>query len=279
MHLLPPNSFKTNPITFRIAAFLAIVFGWSWISWIVAHHVIGPGFNDKTARSFLIFLFIGLYGPFVGAIVTTWYFDGFREVVHLLKKYTIWKAPLVVYLVTFLLPIIIPAITVIIYHFLYGNVGRVDMNAGSLIPLYLWAALRGGPMGEELGWRGFLLPELQRSFSPVASSLLIGFIWTCWHIPLFYLPVGTAISGGPVTLGPVIFFYVFVTCLACIYTLLVNRSQGSVFIAVLIHLFINAGILMLFFPDLVAHSKQLYYLSAPVYIVITAFLCLKTRLR
>ena len=212
----------------------------------------------------------------LSAIITTLCFNGITGIAELLTKLTLWRAPYVVYLVILFLPLVIPAISIGLYKLFYGSTGRFDVHATALLPLYLWAALRAGPLGEELGWRGFLLPKLQHSFSPVKSSLIIGVIWTCWHIPLFFAPIGTAVSGAPVTIGSVSFFFLFVTCLACIYTWLVNRSKGSVLIAILIHLCFNAGLLMLYFPDLSSHSKQLYYLSAPVFVAFTLYLGLKT---
>jgi len=147
-----------------------------------------------------------------------------------------------------------------------------------LVPVYLWSALRFGPLGEELGWRGFLLPELQRSVSAFNSSLIIGIIWASWHIPLFFAPFGTAVSGAHLTIFSILFFYFFVLCLSCIYTWVVNRSDGSVLMSLLIHLFINAGLIMLFFPDLNSHTKEIYYFSAPVYFMVATFLVLKTGL-
>ena len=138
--------------------------------------------------------------------------------------------------------------------------------------------LRVDPLGEELGWRGFLLPEFQNLFSPVKSSLIIGVIWASWHIPLFFAPIGTAVSGGEVTFGSVLFFYFFVVCLSFIYTWVVNNSHGSVLMSLLIHLFINAELLMLFFPSLATHTKLIYYLSAPVYLIFSLLLIFKTGL-
>ena len=39
-------------------------------------------------------------------------------------------------------------------------------------------------LGEEIGWRGFLVPELAKRFSFTATSLLSGIIWALWHVPI-----------------------------------------------------------------------------------------------
>jgi len=47
--------------------------------------------------------------------------------------------------------------------------------------------LRGslpGAFGEELGWRGFLFPELQRMTSFTTASLIGGVLWVLFHLPL-----------------------------------------------------------------------------------------------
>src|ERR1700751_4759596 len=39
-------------------------------------------------------------------------------------------------------------------------------------------------IGEEIGWRGFLVQELIKQMSFTKASLLSGFIWAAWHSPL-----------------------------------------------------------------------------------------------
>lgn len=53
------------------------------------------------------------------------------------------------------------------------------------LPLFI---LIGGL--EEVGWRGILLPNLQNKFTPFMSTLIVGIIWTFWHLPLFFI-IGT----------------------------------------------------------------------------------------
>ena len=44
-----------------------------------------------------------------------------------------------------------------------------------------------GPLGEELGWRGFVLNEVQKKFSPLKSSIIVGVAWGFWHTPLWLM--------------------------------------------------------------------------------------------
>jgi membrane protease YdiL (CAAX protease family) len=52
-----------------------------------------------------------------------------------------------------------------------------------MLPRFVFVFLFVG-LGEETGWRGFALPELQKRFSPLIASLVVGVFWAAWHIPL-----------------------------------------------------------------------------------------------
>ena len=97
----------------------------------------------------------------------------------------------------------------------------------------LWFLTSG--LGEELGWRGFALPHLQRSHSAAASSVLLAIGWAGWHLPaFFYLPSYAAI-GLRILPG----FFVGVLAGAIVLTWLYNSSGGSVLAAVLWHASFN----------------------------------------
>ena len=55
---------------------------------------------------------------------------------------------------------------------------------------------RGTGHGEETGWRGYALPQLQRRYSPLASSLILAVLWFGWHLPQFFL-IATYRDFGP----------------------------------------------------------------------------------
>jgi membrane protease YdiL (CAAX protease family) len=84
------------------------------------------------------------------------------------------------------------------------------------------------PLGEEYGWRGYALPRLQARHTPVNASLIIGVVWTVWHVPTFFVPGAS----------PLDFFWMLPLLLAgsVIYTWLYNSSGGSMRLMLLAHL-------------------------------------------
>jgi membrane protease YdiL (CAAX protease family) len=56
------------------------------------------------------------------------------------------------------------------------------------IAAYNYSTFLGGPLGEEPGWRGYALPRLEVQLGPVIASLLLGFLWAGWHLPLLFYP-------------------------------------------------------------------------------------------
>lgn len=258
--------------------FLLITFLWSWTLWIIGLDHLKEGITQESINTFLTYFFAGVYGPTISSLITTLIFDGFLGVVALIKKLVIWRVPIKNYLFIVGAPIIFVLIGIGLYSLLVGAIGNFDFKAYLAIPTVLWAGLYAGPLGEELGWRGFLLPEFQKGFSNLRSAIFIGIIWFAWHIPLFWAPFGTLVSGGPITFLPVVTYLVMLICLSIMITWLVINSKGSVLIAILFHLSINAGIALLFFPELAMDFKNVHLLSSMGMLLFTGFLLAKNKL-
>ena len=94
----------------------------------------------------------------------------------------------------------------------------------------------GGGLGEELGWRGVMLPLLQARMGALKASLIIGVAWAFWHSPQFLI--------GPFALDAVLEFIPFIVAvlgLSVIFTWVYNSTRGSVFAVVVLHAAFNAA--------------------------------------
>jgi hypothetical protein len=103
----------------------------------------------------------------------------------------------------------------------------VSSLGGYLVALLLFAIK--GPV-EEIGWRGFALPVLQRRMSPFWSGLVLGILWGVWHLPAFFL------SGTPQSAWSFTDFFIGTVALSLIATALFNASRGSILLPALFHL-------------------------------------------
>lgn len=263
----------------KLFVFLKLTFLWSWILWIIGLNYLSEGINQESIGKFLVFFFVGVYGPTISGIITTLFFDGLKGLFELIKKLFIWKVPFKYYLYIIFLPIIFVIIGMTLYSQFIGEIGGFDKMAYLSIPTILLTGLYAGPLGEELGWRGFLLPEFQKKYSNLKSAIIIGFIWFVWHIPLWWAPFGTLVSGEPISIIPVIAYFIMLICLSIIITWLVINTQGSVLIAILFHLSINAGIVLLFYPELNMDFKKVHLLSSIGMLIFTGFLVVKNKLK
>ncbi|ARV57678.1 hypothetical protein BZZ01_02635 [Nostocales cyanobacterium HT-58-2] len=106
------------------------------------------------------------------------------------------------------------------------------LSTSFLFSLLIAMFLDGGGVTEETGWRGFALPFLQQRMSPLSATLLLGILWSLWHIPA---KPDLLTSGFAYFL---LFFGVFtirLTALSVVMTYFYNRVGGSTLIAIAMH--------------------------------------------
>ncbi|MEA4926194.1 MAG: CPBP family intramembrane glutamic endopeptidase [Syntrophomonadaceae bacterium] len=95
-------------------------------------------------------------------------------------------------------------------------------------------------LGEELGWRGYLLPKLRRLLSDRAALVVTGILWGLWHTPVIVMGhnYGTGYLGYP-WLG-ILAMIVFCVGLGVIEGYASIKLE-SVIPAAMIHSAVNAG--------------------------------------
>lgn len=243
-----------------ILAFTIVAYLFSWACWL-------PVLGDIQADLFgsgagvVALLTLGGYGPTVAAVLLSTIIGGWPALRDLLRKLLVWRAGLRWYFAVLLIGPVVYAGALYLYGAISGETGAVNYGLLPWIPVIVLASIPFGPLGEELGWRGFALPRLDASYGFVGSSMMLGVIWTFWHAPLFWAATGTAVSGFPVTVQSVSIFFLAVTGSSFIYTWVFRNTHGSVLMAVLLHLSLNAAgtVAGMLFPEMNAEDQQSAY--------------------
>jgi membrane protease YdiL (CAAX protease family) len=160
---------------------------------------------------------------------------GLRE---LLVRFLIWRVGLQWWLIALFFAVLPSVAALYLFNLLGGP--PVDWSGlrplYTVVPMFIFLTIAAG-IGEEFGWRGFLLPRLQTRHNALVSSLIVGMAWATWHIPLFFVK-GTSqyewgSQGGllPAILG----YWIFVTISSIQFTWLFNNTKGSVLLAAVLH--------------------------------------------
>jgi membrane protease YdiL (CAAX protease family) len=228
-----------------LLTFVVLTFGISWGLGGVCILAFGqPGYViGKSTSNPLFFLFFG-FGPSLAAFITTAVFNGRSGVKALSGSLLRWRVPPIWYAVVL---IGIPALAILQAAVSAAGGGSFVEYLRPPAPafgtrwyqvaLYLVTGLigemLGGPLSEEPGWRGYALPALLEQWSPLASSLALGVIWALWHLPLFFLPgVGQFHESF-------LWFAANVIALSILITWVFAGTNGSVLLAILMHLLFN----------------------------------------
>jgi membrane protease YdiL (CAAX protease family) len=99
-------------------------------------------------------------------------------------------------------------------------------------------------LGEEIGWRGFLVPELSKNMSFTATAFLSGVIWSLWHYPILIFADYNA--GTPTWYG-LSCFTVMVIAISFVFAWMRLKS-GSLWTGALLHASHNLYVQAIFTP-------------------------------
>ena len=175
-------------------------------------------------------------GPMVAALILTVVANGRAGLKALLARAVQWRVNLRWYGVVLFLPVAL-GLSASALNLLLGAPLPVTaqwLPWQAILPTLL-VQLLFIQVGEEFGWRGFALPRLLEGRSALTASLILGLLWTAWHLPAY-------VTG---TIAVILIPFPFVS--SFLFTWLYQHTNGSVLIAILFHSWINT-VAAVFFP-------------------------------
>jgi uncharacterized protein len=210
---------------YPIAWFYILAFGISWLGMIpgaLGSHGIVP-FNSPYVLFLLIFYAIG---PALAAVIVSRVTYGKRGVGELLKGLIRWRVGLVWYLLVVLGSVGLLTLAQVVTRLLglTVTIAAPQLN----LSIFGFGVNFFANICEEIGWRGFALPHLQKRYNALIATLIVGTLWALWHLPLVFL------VGNPMSEYPFLWFIIIVTN-AFIYTWIYNSTKGSILLVALFH--------------------------------------------
>lgn len=158
-----------------------------------------------------------------------------------------------------LLPLVYLLVPYIIFWIVYP--GSLDLRGTSILSIIITLVIGIfisllSAIGEEIGWRGFMVPTLYRRLGLNKTLLISSLFWCCWHLPL--LIFGDYMSGTPL-------WYQIPAFILCIFPVgvmagILSIRTGSVWPAAFLHAAHNAYDQMVLSMITVADNKM-YFVS------------------
>lgn len=220
---------------YPLPVFFVLAIGLTWIFMItdaLGSHGILP------FRLPLPLMVVMGYMPTLAAVIITRLTKGWAGVRALFRKLLIARVGLGWYLFAIFGFAAVDVLAVVLYN-AFGQGPDLPIISSRVPDLPVWQmALSIVPMfiviglvnGEELAWRGFAMPALQIKYNALTSSIIMGLIWTLFHLPLFFTATGSSQADMSI-----LSFTIATVSLSILYTWMLNNTLGSVLLAYLFH--------------------------------------------
>jgi membrane protease YdiL (CAAX protease family) len=209
--------------------FFSLAYGLAWVAWLpllLSQRGLGLAAWDGS----MTWMLPGLFAPTLAAIVMSRKASRWRlgQLVGTWRR--AWLGVLLGFTLIAAAVIVVPALV-----FAISPWPALHWRALAYLPALAlsWTSLRGGPLGEEAGWRMFALPRLQVTFGPTTASVVLGLLWAGWHAPLFLV---RGFSSSPFGM-----FVIMMIALSVILTFVLNLTGANLFVAILTHSAFNAA--------------------------------------
>jgi len=219
--------------------FFLLTYFVSWTIWAMAVNISGGIVATPSGLAVIskLLILLGTFAPALVALALTAQADGRVGVLRLLRQIIIFPAGVRWYAFAIGYMVAIKVGVALTYRVATGA-----WPALGQLPWYIMAIAIAfsTPVqaGEEIGWRGYALPRLAKDLGFAQASIVLGVLWSCWHLPFFFIP-GSDNYGQPFPA-----FLLAVTALSVAMAWLYLRTNCSLFLIMLMHAAIDntAGI-------------------------------------
>ena len=172
-------------------------------------------------------------GPFIAALIVILLTQGWAGLRELGSRMIRWRVRWYWYGAAIGLPLAVLLLTAVLNVALGASAPSLAQY-GSVTTILMVFAVRlinpgDGALGEEPGWRGFALPGLQTTLSPLVSTLILGVLVSGWHVPILFLEEGGL--RPPIVVG----YLLGSIAVTFWYSWLFNHTGGSVLITLVSH--------------------------------------------
>ena len=211
----------------QVVLFLILVFGitWSVGFWSAAQPA------PTSLSGFLAAFLPQVWAPTIVALTLIWVSHGGRGVrTEVVERLTYRRGSASWLALAATTPAIATAFAVAAARFAGDGASFTPSQA---IPIAIGMQIITGAVGEELGWRGFLLPRLRKHYGPVTAAWAMGSLWSVWHVPAWFTP------WLPHPTFPLASTLVCTACFGVFMSFVFYRAGESVIATILAHLSLN----------------------------------------
>jgi len=214
-----------------LAAVIIVIFVMSWIGTIP--QVMASWVGAAALPGYVRLLQLFILAPGFVVLWAAWINRGRAGFRQLLGRLLHWRAAWWIYAAVLLGTPAVVVISVLISNALGYTALTLPGPARALAAFLPTFAVYLLLNTEELAWRGYVLPRMQARWSPLVAALVLGVIWTLFHVPYFLMKGGH--PGGYTPLLFALSLLPFSVLLARTF----NATAGGVLLPHLLHQSIN----------------------------------------